>query len=203
MESTKAPTWRTLGVTLLEKYDVGERAHSLHVEKLSLQLFDALGDAFAFGAEERRLLQFAALTHDIGHYIDEGKHHRHSAYLLTADASLDGMPAPSREQAAWLVLNHRKRKWIQADRWSGPELRRLGRLALLLRIADVLDYEHEQKAKIVGVTRERGGGRIEIETTGFPALRCEAKFRRKSSFAGAMRLGTIVLKDGNDVIASE
>ncbi|MCI3922364.1 HD domain-containing protein [Paenibacillus sp. TRM 82003] len=202
MEKDSESAWSTWGVTMLNKYDVGEREHSLHVEKLALRLFDALRNVYGFTEADRGLLRFAALAHDTGHYIDGRKHHRHSSYLVSSDVSLDDMPNRTREEAAWLVLNHRKRKLLEPERWSGHRLTRLCRLALLLRISDVLDYEHEQGAAIVEVTYSASLDRVEIKTNGFPAAKYEDKFRRKTSFASLMRLGEFRLREGERPVSN-
>lgn len=197
-----APTWRALGIQLLDKYDVGEREHSLHVEKLALRLFDGIEDACDCSEDDRRLLQYAALTHDTGHYIDGRGHHRHSAYLIASDVASTALPERAREEAAWLALNHRKRKMLEADRWDKGRLQRLSRLALLLRIADVLDYDHEQNVDITHVAYHRPGNRLDIEVVGFPAARYEKKFLRKASFSESAGLASVRLQSGSEIISS-
>src|SRR4051812_29022783 len=59
-----------------------EAPHSQHVQKLALQLFDAVGQRLGAKPEERKLLADAALLHDIGYHISYDKHNKHSYHLI-------------------------------------------------------------------------------------------------------------------------
>ncbi|MFN2638300.1 MAG: HD domain-containing protein, partial [Gemmatimonadaceae bacterium] len=58
-----------------------EAPHSQHVQKLALQLFDAIGQRLGAKPEDRKLLADAALLHDIGYHISYDKHNKHSYHL--------------------------------------------------------------------------------------------------------------------------
>jgi exopolyphosphatase / guanosine-5'-triphosphate,3'-diphosphate pyrophosphatase len=58
-------------------------AHSQHVARLALALFDQTRSIHAFTDREREWLEYAALMHDIGGLISFVRHHRHSYYLIT------------------------------------------------------------------------------------------------------------------------
>ena len=55
--------------------------HSTQVTKLALKLFDALRDSLTLCDEDRELLEYASLLHDIGYHISHSKHHKHALYL--------------------------------------------------------------------------------------------------------------------------
>jgi exopolyphosphatase/guanosine-5'-triphosphate,3'-diphosphate pyrophosphatase len=169
---------RDCGLRLLDKYGL-EKEHALHVERLAVRLFEGLRDVAGFESEHLGLLRFAALSHDIGHFVDDRLHHEHSAYLILRDVLAKEAPKRVREAAAWLALNHRKRPLLDAGRYAGKERRAMGKLAVLLRLADAFDYEHRQTTDIVDVTAEKCGrrwtARVERFELGTHAKRIEKK----------------------------
>ncbi|HZG79051.1 MAG TPA: HD domain-containing protein [Paenibacillus sp.] len=175
---------RGCGLRLLDKYGL-EKEHALHVERLAVRLFEPLRGVAGFGTEHLGLLRFAALAHDIGHFVDDAKHHEHSAYLILRDAFAKEAPKRDREAAAWLALNHRKRRLLEPNRYTGKEGRAMGRLAVLLRLADGFDYEHRQETRIVDVAAETCGTAWTVRVDGF-ALGSHAKrIEKKLAFANA------------------
>jgi len=76
-------------VALGRKY-LFDEGHATHVEELALSLFDQLVDVHGLPAEERKLLGASALLHDIGSFISNKKHHRHSSYLV-ANSEIAGL----------------------------------------------------------------------------------------------------------------
>ena len=59
-----------------------DAAHSHHVARMAAQIFDETSDLHQLGDEERRLLEYAGLLHDIGYYIAHEDYHRHGLYLI-------------------------------------------------------------------------------------------------------------------------
>ena len=86
-----------VGENLAHRYRTDDE-HVDHVAQLSLQMFDALGEAglHDLGADERELLWAACMLHDIGVAIDYDDHHRHSHYLIL-NAGLPGFD----RRASW------------------------------------------------------------------------------------------------------
>ena len=58
------------------------QAHSEHVARLCLELFDQLRPLHGLGTEDRELIEYGALLHDIGWHIAREGHHKHSQYLI-------------------------------------------------------------------------------------------------------------------------
>ena len=175
---------RDCGLRLLEKYGL-EKEHALHVERLAIRLYEGVQGVAGFGREHLGLLRFAALSHDIGHYVDDRKHHEHSAYLILHDVLAKAAPKRDREAAAWLALNHRKRALLEPKRYAGKEGRAMGRLAVLLRLADAFDYEHRQAAAIVDVAAERSGTGWTVRVDGFELGTHAKRIEKKLAFAKA------------------
>ena len=123
-----------------------EEPHSRHVQKLSLQLFDASGARLGCAPDDRQLLSDAALLHDVGYHINYESHHKHALHLIR-HAELLGMSPTEQVLVAHLARYHRgsepdKRKhrdFAQLDKRSRQRIRRL---AAILRIADGFDRGH-------------------------------------------------------------
>jgi exopolyphosphatase/guanosine-5'-triphosphate,3'-diphosphate pyrophosphatase len=175
---------RDCGLRLLDKYGL-EKEHALHVERLAVRLFEGVQGVAGFEPEHLGLLRFAALAHDIGHYVDDAKHHEHSAYLILHDACADELPKRDLKAAAWLALNHRKRSLLEPKRYAGKEGRAMGRLAVLLRLADAFDYEHRQSTGIADVTAENSGTAWTVRVDGFELGTHRKRIEKKLAFAGA------------------
>jgi exopolyphosphatase / guanosine-5'-triphosphate,3'-diphosphate pyrophosphatase len=105
-----------------------EEPHSRHVQRLALQLFDAIGTRLGCEPGDRQLLADAALLHDVGYHINYEGHHKHSLHLIR-HADLLGV-APDKQK---------HRDFGQLDK---AVRKRIVRLASILRIADGLDRGH-------------------------------------------------------------
>jgi exopolyphosphatase/guanosine-5'-triphosphate,3'-diphosphate pyrophosphatase len=132
---------------VLFKYGA-DTSHARKVADLAGQLFDELAPMHGGSRPERDLLVAAALLHDVGHLIGERDHHRHSRYLIRRDVLLAGWSPEARAWIGLLAANHRKTREVQMKKAPKP-LREAVRLwAPILRIADVLDRDHRQEARI-------------------------------------------------------
>lgn len=134
---------------LLRKSDWQE-AHSTHVAKMALQLFDALQNELGLPDEDRELLEFAALLHDIGYYISHSKHHKHALYIIR-HANLHGFKEGEIEIIANVARYHRRStpKKRHAEYWKlkPPIRKRIRNLSGILRVADGLDRSHYQNVQ--------------------------------------------------------
>ncbi len=122
-----------------------EERHSRHVQRLALQLFDAIGARLGASPDDRELLSDAALLHDIGYHISYDKHHKHSYYLIL-HAELLGMSPAEQVAVANVARYHRGTPPRKKQRNFGAldrELRaRIKRLSAMLRVADGFDRGH-------------------------------------------------------------
>jgi exopolyphosphatase/guanosine-5'-triphosphate,3'-diphosphate pyrophosphatase len=140
-----------------EKYFY-DRAHARQVTGFALALFDVLRETLDLTETDRLLLELAAVLHDIGTYIAEHEHHRHSAYLVKW-ADIVGLNESDRALTSQIVYYHRKENPSRDNAYftSLPvaDRLRIAKLAGLLRLADVLDRGHTQsvtdmRAEIAG-----------------------------------------------------
>lgn len=149
--------------TLLLRYQA-DRPHSLRVCAHALTIYDALVDLHVIAPDEgglpRTALCLGALLHDIGHFVADSGHHRHSSYLIRAsDVALkSALPVsePLRTAVAALALAHRKKakkRWLR-DYFAND--RSLFQCAAVLRIADGLDRARSPAVKVTGIRQVQG-----------------------------------------------
>ncbi|MDQ2901293.1 MAG: Ppx/GppA family phosphatase [Acidobacteriota bacterium] len=131
------------------RYGVSLR-HVRKVARMAGTLFAGLQPLHKLPPTYGKLLEAAAYLHDIGHYVNDTSHHKHSYYLV-ANSDLPGFTQRERETIANLCRYHRKAA-PQQDHPNlqalDPENRRaVGLLSPLLRLADNLDRGHAQRVK--------------------------------------------------------
>jgi exopolyphosphatase / guanosine-5'-triphosphate,3'-diphosphate pyrophosphatase len=122
-----------------------EEQHSKHVQKLALQIFDAVGQRLGCTADDRKLLSDAALLHDIGYHISYDKHNKHS-YHLIEHAELLGMTPPEQIIVANIARYHRgaepRKKHVNYGGLEKGMRETIKKLAAILRVADGFDRGH-------------------------------------------------------------
>ena len=130
-------------------------AYCENTAELAVQIFDQTRDLHGLGERERVLLQFSALVHDVGSFINVRNRHKHTMYIVQA-ADIAGLTREEQDMVANVARYHRK---------SPPEphhaefmaLERRHRvvvayLAAILRLAYGLDVERSQRIKRVRCT---------------------------------------------------
>ena len=141
--------------------------HAGAVARLATRLFDALAAEHGMGPRDRLLLEVAALLHDIGLFVSLRGHHKHSMYLLQA-SEIFGLSRDDMQIVGNIARYHRR----GIPQKSHPEFMRLDRdervlvmkLAAMLRLANALDAEHEQK--VTDLTLHEQDANWIIELTG-------------------------------------
>lgn len=134
-----------------------DRKHAEQVAYLSQLLFAALKSEHRLQAKEELLLRMAALLHDIGGYISNRGHHKHSMYLIR-HSDIFGLGPRDLELVALVARYHRK----ALPSTSHFELRNLKRsrrlvvekLAAILRMADALDRGHGKRIRNIEIMLE-------------------------------------------------
>jgi len=122
-----------------------EAPHARHVQKLALQIFDAIGQRIGCQSVERQLLADAALLHDIGYHIKYEKQHKHSDHLVQ-HAELLGMTPVDQMVVANVARYHRgavpKKKHENFETLDAALRAKVIRLSAILRAADGFDRGH-------------------------------------------------------------
>ncbi|HVW86943.1 MAG TPA: Ppx/GppA phosphatase family protein [Bryobacteraceae bacterium] len=127
-------------------------AHAKKVGRLANDLFVGFQSFHKLPPSYGRLLEAAAYLHDVGHYVSDTRHHKHSYYLV-ANSDMAGFTRTEQELIANLCRYHRKA--MPAQEHSNLQLvdaegrRALTWLMPLLRLADNLDRSHGQRVKSV------------------------------------------------------
>lgn len=165
-----------------------EESHALHVRDLALSLFDQLAWLHELGEAHRRQLRVAALLHDIGQFVSERKHHKHSWYLIS-NSEMPGLSEDETRIVALIARYHRRseprddhegfRDLSQDDRQA------VRKLAGILRVADALDHEHRQHVRSVVAKQEGDCIVLTLETEGDTSLEDWAVEKKSSLFERA------------------
>ena len=151
-DSIEASAWE-----MVRRYHA-DRNHAVAVENFALVIFDSLKKVHGFSRRERRLLQAAAILHDIGKFVNSKYHDLYSCHLIM-DSNIIGLSTeevnlvasiaryhsgtlPSLSHAEWAALNPDQRMTAS-------------KLAAILRMADALDRSHRQKVRAIELG-ERG-----------------------------------------------
>jgi len=124
-----------------------EAEHSMQIARLALKLFDETRRLrlHSYGKLESELLEYAAITHDIGAFLSHSNHHRH-AYYLIRNYDLLGFNDTEIDIIANVALYHHK----GTPRKHHPNLANMDRasrrcvevLSAILRISEGLDRSH-------------------------------------------------------------
>jgi exopolyphosphatase/guanosine-5'-triphosphate,3'-diphosphate pyrophosphatase len=124
-------------------YDSG---HAHQVECLAGTLFMELEPLHQLGRDDRKLLEYAAILHDIGYFVSAKGHHRHALQMIMMEPLLEF----SREEKtiiANLARYHRKTlptlEHTAYGILSEADRQRVNLLAPILRVADALDRAHQ------------------------------------------------------------
>ena len=159
---------RRLSAEQLCAHYQNENAHTEHVTRLALQLFDATHRALGLPASDRVLLEQAGRLHDVAYRVDPVHHRERSAEI----ALREGLPGYSTDDGACIaaIMLCHSGNWDEVP----PRARQLG---AFLRIADGLDWGHVQDAQIVGVKRLRKSIRVRVRCDWFAGnvMRADAK----------------------------
>lgn len=133
--------------SICEQYNVNID-HAKHVTQLAKTLFDGL--APQLGLEERDLLylSLAAYLHDIGKFISNRAHHKHSEYIISS-LNLFRLTDEEIKTIACVARYHRRgdpqRSHLVYNSLSDDRQIAVQKLSALLRIANALDHSHRQK----------------------------------------------------------
>jgi hypothetical protein len=135
------------GIQRLAGEAPAQQEHSRVVAALALRFFDQLQDLHLLGDRDRTLLEYASLLHDIGWMSGEKGHQKRSARVILADENL---PVGTQERGILgLVAGSHGTNVRLVDSglyqiFPPDDQQRIRALAAILRIADGLDYLHQQ-----------------------------------------------------------
>ncbi len=143
-----------------KKYDI-DTAHAAHVEKLSMAIFEQTLRIHRMKKKEDNYLRFAAILHDVGHFVSANDHQIHSYEIIRSqdifglsDKDLniisnvtryhnEDIPLPSHEN--YRLLSNREKLTVS-------------KLAAIMKLAEALDISHKQKIK--GLKIKKSGRKL-------------------------------------------
>jgi exopolyphosphatase/guanosine-5'-triphosphate,3'-diphosphate pyrophosphatase len=136
-------------LAVARKYRV-DRRHAQAVAELAVRLFDQLVPEHGLRSRHRLLLRVASLLHEVGGFVSNRSHHKHSYYLI-ANSEIFGLSREEHILAAHVARYHR-RATPQPDHLEYMALPRdkrivVSKLAALLRVADGLDRVHATQVR--------------------------------------------------------
>jgi exopolyphosphatase / guanosine-5'-triphosphate,3'-diphosphate pyrophosphatase len=144
-------------------------AHTNHVARLALEMWDALAaqGLHAGATEERELLWATAMLHDIGVAVDYDDHHKHSRYLILNA----GLPGYSPREAALIgqaARYHRKGtpglgEFAPLARDGDMEM--LNRISAMVRLGEQLERSRDQAVSAAEVQVEDGSVQLRLEAS--------------------------------------
>ena len=190
---------RTKSVLSLARRYEYDPEHSHHVAGLASQIFDGTSDLHGMGGHERKLLEYAALLHDIGYYIAHNNHHLHGLYLIK-NSEMPGFTGAEIAVMASVVRYHRG----SMPRMNGDRQIRLQhedfltldsahrttalRLASILQIADGLDRSYRQVVQRVKCELAGGNLTFLVESNGECDLEIWSAERKSKWFEDLFRV---------------
>jgi exopolyphosphatase/guanosine-5'-triphosphate,3'-diphosphate pyrophosphatase len=140
------------------KYAFDEK-HSQQVADLSIRLFHELQPEHRLEKRFELLLKIAALLHEVGMFIGDRSHHKHSMYIII-NSELFGLTRKDITLIALVARYHRRatprpyhEEYTRLDRDSRIAV---AKMAAILRVADALDRDHMQQKRALTFSREPG-----------------------------------------------
>ena len=143
-------------ISIAEKYHA-DMAHANNVADIAVRLFDELRADHGLGRRYRILLRVAGILHEIGSYINDRAHHKHSFYLIV-NSDLFGLSREELVTVAHIARYHRRSapKPSHIEYSALPREQRvvINKLAAILRVADTLSQGHIPNASVLRFERQ-------------------------------------------------
>lgn len=151
---------------MAQRYGV-QVSHARKVAELAHKLFEGLQPLHKLPPNTGKLLEASAYLHDIGHFVSDSSHHKHSYYLV-AHSDMPGFTDHERQIVALLCRYHRRSmptvRHTSFQSMDPDSRRTVTLLSPLLRIADSLDRSHEQRVLDMNVNLKNGDVTIGIDS---------------------------------------
>ncbi len=144
---------------LLKKYS-NDTSHPFEVRRIAMMIFDEVSaKIFEMPQAHRRILESAAILHDIGYYIDSKSHNKHSQQMVL-EHGLSGFELKEIEFISCICRYHRgglpdKEKHEIYKEFDKKDRKTVKRLGGILRLADGLDRAHLALIKKIKLDYDR------------------------------------------------
>ena len=132
--------------------------HARHVAGLAEMLFNELKENLSLQETDSLYLILAAYLHDIGMFVNNRSHHKHSEYIISS-LSLFRLTEEEIKIIACIARYHRRTAPVKTHilyNSLAPNNQILAqKLSAILRIANSLDRSHRQKVKKIEIAFNR------------------------------------------------
>ncbi len=166
--SVGEPSWWTYNQPTAEEMRlsggllVEDWPHARYVMCLSVQLFEATLPLHHLPERALRLLERAALLHNVGMMIDARRHHKHS-FRLIKETPLPDFSDEERYEIACIARYHRRalpsKEHEEFVALKPSARKRVSILAAILRVADALDFNHDGRVQRLAAQPALSGGK--------------------------------------------
>lgn len=174
-------------ISLCERFDP-DPPHAKYVSALALKLFDEFAKRGLHDLDDkyRTLLDYGCLLHDIGWVDGQRKHHKRSFEMIMAS----DLPISKQNKLVIALIARFHRKADPDKKGSyhtlqGKKRDAIAKLAAIIRIADVLDRLHDQKAVIKEVRLDDRNVVIAVSKGSLSGLPQDAVAKKTAFFAKA------------------
>lgn len=151
---------------LADRY-MADRSHRSQVVALCDDLFEQLTELHRLNEHDQLLLQVAAILHEIGGFISQNDHHKHSEYLIL-NSEIFGLSREDVEIVALIARFHRHETPSKTDDLytdlDQTDRMRVSKMAAILRVADALERGHSRRIK--SIKAHIRGKNLELEVVG-------------------------------------
>ncbi len=154
---------------LLKKFS-NDSSHPFEVRRIAMMIFDEVCEkVFEMPEQDRKILESAAILHDIGYYVDSKSHNKHSQQMVL-EHGVSGFDLRETRFISCICRYHRgglpdKEKheiYCELDKKDRKTVKRLGGI---LRLADGLDRAHLSLIKKITVNYDDENNIVEFILT--------------------------------------
>jgi len=176
-----------------------QEEHGRQVARLALDLFDGTAELHGLDQDDREMLEYGALLHDIGEHVSVEGHDKHTAYLIE-HGRLRGFAPEEVAVLASLGRFHRRgnpKLSFEPFASLAPSRReRVNKLVALLRIADGLDRSHSGGVDGIDVKLNRLSVQLIVHARGDIDLELWGLRRKRELFERVFGLPLDLHADG-------
>ncbi|MCQ2491551.1 MAG: HD domain-containing protein [Lachnospiraceae bacterium] len=186
-------------IKIMKRY-IHSAEHNEYVEAVSNTLFKGLLKGANLTERESLLLKIAALLHNVGRYISMEESTRISAYIVKR-SEIVGLSGKERKMISEIIRCHKMDyhkfvEYISEEDFNRQEKVIIGKLTILLGIANTLDVAHCQKFQTVKTQIRDEEFRITVNTLSDGILE-KSFIKRHDEFFEAMYGYKLVLREKN------
>ncbi|MCY4175394.1 MAG: Ppx/GppA phosphatase family protein [Acidimicrobiaceae bacterium] len=159
--------------------------HAEHATDLALELFDETEPIHGLTIADSELLEASGLLHNIGRFVANSSHHKHSYYLIRHSERLSGFNENELELIALVARYHRRSKPLPSHHeymaLSEADRRRVRTLAGLLRVGIALDRTYRRSVERVAAAIGEDSVTIDVEVASGADVGIELFTARRST----------------------